>query len=84
MLDFVELVLPHLSTSDGNSPSKRNLREALDNYEDVVVARARPAVLASRQACLDAHNWSAISGDSPLLSKRAMKLEFDGSKLDEV
>ena len=77
VLDFVELVLPHLSTSGGH------LRLALDKYEDTVIARARPAVLASRQACLDAHEWGSISGDSPLLSRRVMKLESHESNLNQ-
>ncbi|KJZ73186.1 hypothetical protein HIM_07383 [Hirsutella minnesotensis 3608] len=55
----------------------RDLRSALDGYEDAVVARARPGVLASRRACLDAHDWSRIGPLSPLLSRRAMKLRWD-------
>lgn len=76
VLEFVELVVPHLSgDKDGNG----DVRSALDRYEDRVVARARPAVMASRQACLDAHNWQRINTQSPLLSKRTMNVEFDES-----
>jgi hypothetical protein len=53
------------------------LRAALDRYEDKVVARSRPGVLASRQACLDAHQWSRINDKSPLLTRRSMNLAFD-------
>ncbi|RKU49539.1 hypothetical protein DL546_009059 [Coniochaeta pulveracea] len=73
VVDFVELVLPVLTGEEGDG----NLRTALNRYEDKVVERARPAVLASRQACLDAHNWEHAEGGSPLLSKRAMFDEFD-------
>lgn len=75
----MELVLPILTgeREDGG------VRAALDRYEDRVVDRTRPAVLASRQACLDAHNWESISGESPLLSKRAMYVEFDEGSLCE-
>ncbi|KAK4176784.1 hypothetical protein QBC36DRAFT_4192 [Triangularia setosa] len=69
--EYVDTVLPHL---DG-SPTE--LRAALDAYEDKAVARTRPAVLASRQACLDAHEWEKIGPASPLLSKRAMNVGFD-------
>jgi hypothetical protein len=33
--------------------------------------------LASRQACLDAHQWSRINDKSPLLTRRSMNLAFD-------
>jgi hypothetical protein len=61
---------------------RRALRQALDSYEDAVVSRARPGVLASRRACLDAHAFSRLFGEnatgiSPLLSKREMMLQFD-------
>ncbi|KAL2017778.1 hypothetical protein VTK56DRAFT_1696 [Thermocarpiscus australiensis] len=78
VLDFVELVMPQLLSGDSTSAG---LRAALDRYEDKVVTRTRPAVLASRQACLDAHVWSRINENSPLLSRRAMNLAFDESNM---
>ncbi|KAK1762504.1 putative FAD-dependent monooxygenase [Phialemonium atrogriseum] len=53
------------------------LRAALDGYEDAVIARARAGVLASRRACLDAHDWGKIGPGSPLLSRREPRLLFD-------
>ncbi|KAK9440956.1 FAD binding domain-containing protein [Metarhizium brunneum] len=53
------------------------LRHALDQYEDVVINRARPGVLASRRACLDAHEWARIGPESPLLTKRQMDIVYD-------
>ncbi|KAL2256441.1 hypothetical protein VTK26DRAFT_1649 [Humicola hyalothermophila] len=76
--DLVELVMPALL----GDPAPVELRAALDRYEDRVVARSRPAVLASRQACLDAHAWSRITDKSPLLTRRAMHLEFDEGSMD--
>ncbi|KAJ5020060.1 hypothetical protein K4K57_003467 [Colletotrichum sp. SAR 10_99] len=73
VLDFAEAVGPKLGSGAGFP----ELRAAMDVYEDAVVARARPGVLASRRACLDAHDWPKISPTSPLLSKREMKLHFD-------
>ncbi|KAH7310462.1 hypothetical protein B0I35DRAFT_439092 [Stachybotrys elegans] len=52
------------------------LRSALDGYEKEVIARTRPAVLASRVACMDAHDWTKITLKSPLLSKREKYLNF--------
>lgn len=74
VLDLVELFIPHVLTQDGGMSK---LREAIDAYEGTVVARSRPAVLASRQACLDAHQWDSINEKSPLLSRRDMRLDFD-------
>ncbi|KAF4982459.1 hypothetical protein FZEAL_1913 [Fusarium zealandicum] len=70
--DFVERVLPVLK-DHGDSGA---LRTALDMYEDAVVKRTRPGVLASRQACLDAHEWQRIQSNSPLLTKREPQLEL--------
>jgi len=75
VLDFAQLVTPHLTNTSTQGLQK--LRSALDEYEDRVVARARPAVLASRRACLHAHDWGSINEHSPLLSKRQMMLDYD-------
>ena len=48
---------------------------AIDSYEAVLGARGRPAVLASRRACLDAHEQGRINERSPLMFRRAIKLE---------
>ncbi|KAL7817526.1 FAD/NAD(P)-binding domain-containing protein [Trichoderma aethiopicum] len=97
VLDFATHIVPLLSAHRGFSSSAdsqqlihqnqglkfhRALRQALDSYEDAVVSRARPGVLASRRACLDAHAFSRLFGEtatgiSPLLSKREMMLQFD-------
>jgi len=71
VLDFVETVLPQYQGSYSE------IRAALDEYEQKVISRARPTVLASRRACLDAHEWKRIRATSPLLSKRTMHLKFD-------
>ncbi|GJN82189.1 hypothetical protein PLIIFM63780_005726 [Purpureocillium lilacinum] len=55
----------------------RSLRQALDRYEAAAVDRARPGVLASRRACLDAHDWTRCRPESPLLCKRQMNISYD-------
>jgi hypothetical protein len=72
-LDFVEKVIPHIK----NSQEEDQLDIALHAYETAVIDRTRPAVLASRQACLDAHDWTRINPGSPLLSKREMFLKLN-------
>ncbi|KAH0601498.1 hypothetical protein MHUMG1_00374 [Metarhizium humberi] len=62
---------------EANSLEQGILRHALDQYEDVVINRARPGVLASRRACLDAHEWARIGPESPLLTKRQMDIVYD-------
>ena len=48
---------------------------ACEKYEEEMVNRAAPAVLASRKACLDAHDTKrGVDGDSPLVSKRKVDL----------
>lgn len=69
----VQTVLPALLGAMSNT----GLRAAIDEYEDEVVARCRPAVLASRRAALDAHEYGRINAKSPLLSPRVMHIEFD-------
>ncbi|KAK3994257.1 FAD/NAD(P)-binding domain-containing protein [Cladorrhinum sp. PSN332] len=75
VLEFAEGVLPHVY--------RDSLRDALDRYEDKVVERTRAGVLASRQACYDAHQWGRINRESPLLSRRAPRLDFDEEDLEE-
>jgi hypothetical protein len=80
VLDFAKIVAPCLSAAGSDLVAvaeKRNLRTVLDIYEDEVITRVRPGVLASRRACMDAHEWSKINEKSPLLSRRAMRLEFE-------
>ncbi|KAG0125920.1 hypothetical protein HOY82DRAFT_587403 [Tuber indicum] len=55
----------------GACDGKVSLKEAVDAYETEMRKRTEPAVLLSRQACLDAHDWAKIkSGNAMVLSKR--------------
>ncbi|KAF7559029.1 hypothetical protein G7046_g5126 [Stylonectria norvegica] len=71
--DFKEHVVSHLENGDDLT----TLRKALDDYEDAVVQRSRYGVLASRQACIDAHDWKRIGSTSPLLTKRDRNVKFE-------
>jgi hypothetical protein len=48
--------------------SRVTFKEVIDDYEEEMITRTRPAVFKSRQACIDANN-----SDSPLISRRAVK-----------
>jgi 2-polyprenyl-6-methoxyphenol hydroxylase-like FAD-dependent oxidoreductase len=51
------------------------MREMLGTYESELKDRCRPAVLASRQACLDAHRWELVRNGSPLLTRGLVTAE---------
>lgn len=82
--DFVKRLGPHFPKFDSNasepnpssSPGETNgtslvsIRSAIDAYEDDVNSRGIPGVLASRQACLDAHEYGRINDESPLVKRR--------------
>ncbi|KAJ5660706.1 uncharacterized protein N7484_000078 [Penicillium longicatenatum] len=45
---------------------------AIDDFEQEMRARTSRAVRLSRQACLDAHDWSRLDETSAILTKRAI------------
>lgn len=59
----------------GNPLTAEQQRIAIDAYEADLCSRGRPAVLASRRACLDAHEQGRINEKSPLVARRTIKLE---------
>ncbi|KAK6433945.1 hypothetical protein LTR95_009873 [Oleoguttula sp. CCFEE 5521] len=62
----------HLEVLKVEGPGEEALAAACSSYEEEMIGRTRVAVLASRQACLDAHDYSRISDTSPLVSRRAI------------
>ena len=77
VVEFAECVTPRLV----QRKDMADLRKGLDTYENLVTERTRPAVLSSRRASLDAHDWPKISPTSPLLTRREMRLQFDESDM---
>ncbi|KAK5116870.1 hypothetical protein LTR85_009130 [Meristemomyces frigidus] len=61
----------HLPVLKSKERSGGDLKGACDAYEREMIARTHLAVLASRQACLDAHDHERVNERSPLVSKRA-------------
>lgn len=48
-------------------------KDSIDEYEAEMRERAQAAVLLSRQACLDAHDWESLNENSAILKRRALK-----------
>lgn len=65
--DIERLVAQLMRVKNG----KTNLVDAIGVYEEEMINRTHDAVLLSRQACLDAHDYHKLNDDSPLVSKRA-------------
>lgn len=61
-----------IAISIASSFDSESLLSSLAAYEKDVFARAEPSFLNSRQACLDAHDFSKIEG-SPLVGLRDLK-----------
>lgn len=70
---LLSAILPALKTNDGGLGEC--LREACKTYTKGMVERTAPAVLKSRQACLDAHVYERINDDSPLIQRRAAAVQ---------
>jgi 2-polyprenyl-6-methoxyphenol hydroxylase-like FAD-dependent oxidoreductase len=68
ILDVYHLVQSLEMVHDGRKPQK----QALEEYEAELRQRTIPAVLLSRQACLDAHDFNGLNQDSAVLKRRAI------------
>lgn len=73
----VKVLLGHLIPALSNRATQQELSAAVDAYEAEMCKRCKPAVLASRQACLGAHVYARINEKSPLIAKRVMSFEGD-------
>jgi hypothetical protein len=47
------------------------IKPALEAYDQDVFKRGQPCVVNARRACLDAHDFSLVTEDSPLVSRRS-------------
>ena len=63
---LLDKILPALTSNDSSDALGKGIQE----YTKEMLARTRPAVLNSRQACLDAHDYTAINDESPLIKRR--------------
>lgn len=65
--------------SEGPIESKE-FKEALARYEAEAVQRGEVAVLASRQACLDAHDWKRLNDQSPIVNMRVAREDLEDKR----
>ena len=68
----IAVLMQHLlpAIQEGSSPA--SMQEAINSYEKEMIERTAPAVLTSRRACMDAHDYKCINDQSPLVSRRVM------------
>ncbi|KAH7000118.1 hypothetical protein EDB80DRAFT_103639 [Ilyonectria destructans] len=57
---------------DGIYNKEVELKVGIDEYEAELRERTSTAVLLSRQACLDAHDWAGLNENSAVLKRRAI------------
>ncbi|KAL8870915.1 MAG: hypothetical protein Q9174_003149 [Haloplaca sp. 1 TL-2023] len=75
LLSAILSSFPPSSSPSSTAPEpakKQTQKEAIDSYEAEMIKRTAPAVLTSRRACLDAHDYKRIDDQSPLVSRRVM------------
>ncbi|KAL8946602.1 MAG: hypothetical protein Q9222_007022 [Ikaeria aurantiellina] len=72
LLSKILSAIPSVSEDGQTTPSQPTFKQAIDAYEAEMIQRTAPAVLTSRRACLDAHEYSRITDQSPLVSRRVM------------
>jgi hypothetical protein len=63
------------SNKDISSFNSGTLSSSLAAYNQDIFTRVEPSFLNSRQACLDAHDFSKILAGSPLVAARVLKKE---------
>jgi 2-polyprenyl-6-methoxyphenol hydroxylase-like FAD-dependent oxidoreductase len=61
----------------GDVKNDASLEAARTSYESEMIERKEIAVLASRRACLDAHEYARINENSPLVKRRMMRTDLE-------
>ena len=69
---LLDKLLPALEANDEKSGA---LEKGIKDYNEEMITRTQPAVLNSRQACLDAHDYKSINNRSPLIARRVAVAE---------
>ena len=75
----VDILLKQLKPvlEKGGSLDDAAVKSAVESYEAEMIERTELAVLASRRACLDAHDWSRLNDQSPLVRRRLMRADLE-------
>lgn len=74
----VSVLLQHLQpVLDNRDAINHDLKDAMEQYEAEMIERSSLGVLASRQACLDAHEYKRLNDQSPLVRRRLMRADLE-------
>lgn len=66
---------------EADEPIKNDvMKAAMQEYEEEMVERTALAVLASRQACMDAHDFKRLNDQSPLVRRRLMRADLEATE----
>lgn len=76
IVDVRDLV-KRVDMRNSESFDTETLSASLAAYEKDIFARVEPSVLNSRQACLDAHDFSKIVAGSPLVAARVLQTDTE-------
>lgn len=74
---LLEQIKPLYQLSETRMDNHDSFEDARAAYESEMVERAEIAVLASRRACLDAHEYARVDERSPLVKRRMMRSDLD-------
>lgn len=77
-------ILPVIDNNTGGSDGEKQLKQACESYTDLMVERTAPAVLKSRQACLDAHVYDRVNDNSPLIQTRVALHKAEATNKQKV
>jgi len=72
---LLEQIKPLYERADAETHG--GFEEARAAYESEMIERKEIAVLASRRACLDAHDYARIDENSPLVKRRMMRTDLE-------
>lgn len=73
---LLDCIRPLLQSSETNIEDV-SWKEAIARYESEMIERTEVAVLAARQACLDAHDHTRLDDKSPLVRRRLMRADLE-------
>ena len=76
IVDVADL-LKHVSPLVSEGASDERFADAVAAYEAEMIERTELAVLASRQAALDAHDFGRLDDRSPLVRRRLMRADLE-------
>ncbi len=72
-------IVPLIKSSGGNRSDDALWKKAVEDYEREMIERSELAVMASRQACIDAHDYKRLDDKSPLVRRRLMRADFENT-----